>query len=145
MITDPDEYNSLNELEVGNYIQRHYIEKEGFRINFLSEDEEEDHEVEEVEVDVPQLKLHEDPPQVGDAPASSSGTFDDLMSLNFSQAAVSPEITLEGLVGLQNPESGINPLDQSSSYVAMATARVSKIPTAADPSLPSASQGGAAI
>ena len=77
-------YDSLNELEVGNYIQRHYIKKEGLRIDFLSEDEEEDHEVEEVEVDVPQLELHEDPPQVGDAPASSSGTFDDLMSLNFS-------------------------------------------------------------
>ena len=56
MVTDPDEYDSLNELEVGNYIQRHYIEKEGLRIDFLSEDEEEDQEVEEVEMDVPRLQ-----------------------------------------------------------------------------------------
>ena len=143
MITDPDEYDSLNELEIGNYIQRNYIEKEGLWIDFLSEDEEEGREVEEVEEDVPQLEPHEDPPQVGDSPASFSGTFDDLMSLNFSQAVVSPGITLEGLAGLQTPESGINPLDQSSSSVATATARVSKIPTVADPSLPSTSQGGA--
>lgn len=60
MIIDPDEYDSLNGLEVGNYIQRHYIEKEGLRIDFLSEDEEEGHEIEEVEEDVPQLELHED-------------------------------------------------------------------------------------
>ena len=142
---DPDEYDSLNELEVGNYIQRHYIEKEGLWIDFLSEDEEEDQEVEEVEVDVPQLELWQDPPQVADAPASSSGTFDDLMSLNFSQPAASPGITLEGLAGLQTPESGINPLDQSSSSVAMATVGISEIPTVADPSRPLASQGGAAI
>ena len=125
MITDPDEYDSLNELEVGNYIQRHYIEKEGLQIDFLSEDEEEDHEVKEVDVDVPQLELHKDPPQVDDAHASSSGNFDDLMSLDFSQAVVSPGITLKGLAGLQTPESGINPLDQSSSSVATATAGVS--------------------
>ena len=145
MVADPDEYDSLNLLEVGNYVQRHYIEKEGFRIDFLSEDEEEDQEVEEVEVDVPQLKLCKDFSQVADVPASSSGTFDDLVSLNLSQPAASPGITLEGLAGLQTPESGINPLDQSSSSVAMATAGVSEIPTAADPSHPSASQGGAAI
>ena len=144
MITDPDEYDSLNELEVGNYIQRHYIEKEGLWIDFLSEDEEEGREVEEDEEDVPQLELHEDPPHVSDAPVSSSGTFDDLMSLDFSQAAASLGITLEGLAGLQTPESGINPLDQSSSSVATATAGVSEIPTIADPSLSSTSQGGAA-
>ena len=86
MIADPDEYDSLNELEVGNYIQRHYIEKEGLRIDFLSEDEEEDHE-EEVEVDVLLLELHKDPSHDGNVPASSSGTFDDLMSLNLSQPA----------------------------------------------------------
>jgi len=50
MIADPDEYDSLNELEVGNYIKRHYIEKEGLRIDFLSEGEEDDCEVEEVEM-----------------------------------------------------------------------------------------------
>ena len=58
---------------------------------------------------------------------------------------MSPGITLEGLAGLRTPESGINPLDQSSSSVATAAAGVSEIPTVADPSLPSASQGGAAI
>ena len=62
MVADPDEYDSLNELEVGNYVQRHYIEKEGLRIDFLSEDEEEDQGVEEVEVDVPQRKLCKDLP-----------------------------------------------------------------------------------
>ena len=45
MITNPDEYYSLNGLEVGNYIQRHYIKKEGIRIDFLSEDKEEGHEI----------------------------------------------------------------------------------------------------
>ena len=90
-------------------------------------------------MDVPRLEPHQDPPQAGDAPASSSGTFDDLMSLNFSQPAVSTGITLEGLAGLQTPESGINPLEQSSSSIATATAGVSEIPTIADPSLPSAS------
>ena len=111
MITNPDEYNSMNELEIGNYIQRYYIEKEGLRIDFLSEDEEEGQEIEEVEEDTAQLELHEDPPQVVDALASSSGTFDDLLSIDFSQAAVSPRITLEGLARLQTPESGINLLD----------------------------------
>ena len=96
-------------------------------------------------MDVPQLELRKDPPQVANAPASSSETFDDLMSLNVSQPAVSPGITLEGLAGLQTPESGINPLDQSSSSVATAIVGVSEIPTAADPSHPSASQGGAVI
>ena len=115
MIADPDEYDSLNWLEVGNYIQRHYIEKEGLQIDFLSEDEEEGYEIEGVEEDTPQLELHEDPPQVGDAPASSSGTFDDLLSIDFSQAIASLGITLEGLAGLQTLESGINLLDQSSS------------------------------
>ena len=131
-------------MEVGNYIQRHYIEKEGLRIDFLSKDEEEGHEEEEVEEDFPQLELHEDPLQVGDAPASSSGTFDDLLSLDFSQAPASPGITLEGLAALQTPESGINPLDQSSSSIIVATTRVPEAPAAANPSLPSTSQGGVA-
>ena len=49
MIAVPDEYDALNELVVGNYIQRHYIEKEGIRIEFLSEDEEEGLEAEGIE------------------------------------------------------------------------------------------------
>ena len=76
-------------------------------------------------MDVPQLELGKDPPQVADVPASSSGTFDDLVSLNFSQPVVSPGITLKGLAGLQTPKSGINPLNQLSSSVATATVGVS--------------------
>ena len=143
MIADPDEYDSLNGLEVGNYIQMHYIEKEGLRIDFLSEDEKEGHEIEEVEEDILQLELHEDLPQASDTLASSSGTFDDLLSLDFSQAITSPGITLEGLAGLQTPESGINILDQSSSSVIVATTRASEAPVAVDPLPPSTSQGGA--
>ena len=60
-----DEYDSLKNLEVGNYDQRYYVEKEDLRIDFLSEDDEEDQEVEEVEDDLSQLKLHEDPPKAG--------------------------------------------------------------------------------
>ena len=62
VVAGPDEYDSLNYLEAGNYNQGYYIEKEGLLIDFLSEDEKEDHEVEEVEDDLSQLKLHEDPP-----------------------------------------------------------------------------------
>lgn len=145
MIADPDEYDTLNELEVGNYVQRHYIEKEGLRIDFLSEGEEDDCEVEEIEMDFPQLQASKDPLPVFDIPASSSGTFDDLVSLNFSQPAVSPEITFEGLVGLQTPESGINPVDQQSSSVTTTTTGVPEAPTVAAPSHPSASQGGVVI
>ena len=143
MIADPDEYDSLNGLEVGNYIQRHYIEKEVIQIDFLSEDEEEGHAIEEFEEDILQLELHEDPPRASDAPASSSWTFDDLLSLDFSQTITSPGITLEGLAGLQTPESGINLLDQSSSSVIVATTRASEALVAVDPSPPSTSQGGA--
>ena len=143
MIADPNEYDSLNGLEVGNYIQRHYIEKEVLQIDFLSKDEEEGHEIVEVEEDIPQLELHEDPLRANDAPASSSETFDDLLSLDFSQTITSPGITLEGLAGLQTPESGINLLDQSSSSVIVATTRASEALVAVDPSPPSTSQGGA--
>ena len=39
IVAGPDEYDILNDLEVGNYIQRYYIEKEGLRIDYLSEEE----------------------------------------------------------------------------------------------------------
>ena len=39
MIASPDEYNTLNDLEVGNNVQKYYIEKEGLQIDYLSEDE----------------------------------------------------------------------------------------------------------
>ena len=111
VVAGPDEYDSLNNLEVGNYNQRYYIEKEGIRIDFLSEDKEEEHEVEEVEDDLSQVKPHKDPPQAGDIPATSSGTFDDLVNINFSHPLPSTGITLEGLAGLQTPESIIDPQD----------------------------------
>ena len=63
MIAGPDEYDALNYLEVGSYVQRHYIEKEGLPINFLSEEEEEEHEAEDIEEDISQPQSLEDPPQ----------------------------------------------------------------------------------
>ena len=39
MIVGPDEYDTLNDLEVGNNVQKYYIEKEGLQIDYLSEDE----------------------------------------------------------------------------------------------------------
>ena len=85
------------------------------------EEEEEKYEVEDVEEDISQLKSFKDPPQAEDIPASSSGTFDDLISLNFSHPIPSPWITLEGLAGLQTPESRVDPLDQSSMSVIVTT------------------------
>ena len=60
------------------------LKKEGLRIDFLSEDEEEEYEVEEVEDDLSQLKSHKNPPQTGDILVSFSRTFDDLININFS-------------------------------------------------------------
>ena len=59
MIASPDEYDILNDLEVGNYVQRHYIEKEGLRNDYLLEDEEEEEEVEveDTEEGISQLNL----------------------------------------------------------------------------------------
>ena len=37
IVAGPDEYDTLNNLEVENYVQRYYIEKEGLRIDYLSE------------------------------------------------------------------------------------------------------------
>ena len=36
MIAGPNEYDALNDLEASNYVRRHYIEKQGLRIDFLS-------------------------------------------------------------------------------------------------------------
>ena len=97
-----------------NYIQRHYIEKDGLQIDFLSEGEEDEHETEDIAEDISQLKLHGDPPQAKDIPASSYGTFDDLVSIDFPHPVGSLGITLEGLAGLQTPESRIDHVYQSS-------------------------------
>ena len=106
MIDGLDEYDTLNDLEVGNYVQRHYIEKEGLRIDYLSKDEEED-----TKEDISRMNLHKDPPRSDDAPASSSSIFDNLLAITFTHPAVSPRITLEGLTGLQTPESRVDPAD----------------------------------
>ena len=39
VVVDPDEYNLLNNVEVGNYDHHYYIEKEGLCINYVSDDE----------------------------------------------------------------------------------------------------------
>ena len=49
VVAGPDEYDSLTNLEARNYDQRYYIEKEGLKIDFLSEDEKEGQEAKEVE------------------------------------------------------------------------------------------------
>ena len=95
MISGPNEYDTLNELEVGNYVQRHYIEKEGLWIDFLSDGEEEEHETEDIVEYISQLKLHGDPPQADYIPTSSSRTFDDFDSIDFPRPVASPGITLE--------------------------------------------------
>ena len=106
-----NDYDSLNDLEAGNYNQRYYVEKEGLRINFLSEDKEEEHKVEEVEDDLSQLKSHENPSQIGDILASSSRTFNDLVNITFSHPPPSLGITLKGLASLQTLKSRIDPQD----------------------------------
>ena len=129
---------------MGNYIQRHYIEKEGLWIDFLSEGEEDEHKTEDIVEDISQLKLHGDPSQAEDIPASSSGTFDELVNIDFPRPIASPGITLEGLAGIQTPESRIDPMDQSLSSAIVTTSRVPKAPILTNPSHPPASQGGAA-
>ena len=143
-IASPNKYDTVNELELGNYVQRHYIEKEGHRIDFLSEGEEEEHEAKDIEEDISQLKIYGHPALANDIPASSSRTFNDLVSIDFPHPVASPGITLEGLVRLQTPESRIDPMDQSSTSVVVTTSRVPEAPVATDPSHPPASQGGVA-
>ena len=143
MIAGPEEYDVLNDLEVGNYVQRHYIEKEGLRIDYLSEDEEEKVEVEDTEEGISQLNLQEDPPRPYDAPASSSGTFDDLVTITFPCPAASPGITLEGLTGLQTPESRVDPANRSSASTIAITSQASEAPVITGSAQPSTSHGGA--
>ena len=42
VISGPDTYDLLNNVEVGNYNQTYYIEKEDFHINYVMEDEDDD-------------------------------------------------------------------------------------------------------
>ena len=137
------ECDTLNDMEVGNYVQRYQIEKEGLRIDYLSEDEEEQFEVENTEEGISQLNLREDPPRFDDAPASSSSTFDDLVNINFIHLATSPGITLEGLVGLQTLKSRVDLVDQSLASIIATTSQAPEAPTITSFAPPSTSHGGA--
>ena len=114
----------MNDLEVGNYVQRYYIEKEGLWIDYLSEDEGEEVEAEDTEGGVLRLSSQQDPPRCDDAPVSSSDTLDDPLSISFAHPAASPGITLEGVAGLQTVESRIDPIDQSSTLIMASTSHV---------------------
>ena len=127
VIASPDAYGILNDLKAGNYDQKYYIEKEGLQIDLLSEEDEEEQELEEVEDILSQEKTHEDPPETGNVPTTSSRTFDDLVNITFSHPTPSPGITLKELASLHTSESRIDPHDQSSTFV---TTRASQIPEA---------------
>ena len=101
--------------------------------------------MEEVEDDLSQEKLHEDPPDASNVPATSSRTFDDWVNITFSHRAPSPGITLEGLAILHTPESRINPHDQSFTSVATTTSHIPEVLATTPSSPPPASQGGVAI
>ena len=75
----------------------------------------------EVEDDLSQLKLHEDPLEATNIPVSSSETYDDLVTIHFSHPILSSGVTLEGLADLQTLESMIDPHDQSSTSAATTT------------------------
>ena len=104
----------------------------------MSEDEGEEVEVEDTKGGVLRLSPQEDPPRSDDALVSSSGTFDDLISINFTHLVASPGITLEGLAGLWTPESRIDPIDQSSNSIMATTSYALEAPSTTAPT-----QGGA--
>lgn len=41
-VADPDAYDLMNHLDVGNYQQKYYIEKENLRINFVDDEQDEE-------------------------------------------------------------------------------------------------------
>ena len=100
--------------------------------------------MEEVEDNISQLKLHEDPPKAGNILASSFRTFDDLVNITFSHPAPSPGITLKGLAGLQTPESRIGLHDQLYTSTRATTSQTPKPPAVTASSPPPNNQGGAA-
>ena len=71
-------------MEVGNYNQTYYIEKEGMRIDGISEDEEDESIEEEPGNAPPQVEKNNDPPSSSNAHAASFGTFDGLVHIFFS-------------------------------------------------------------
>ena len=100
--------------------------------------------MEEVEDDLSQLKFHEDPPEATNTPASSSRTYNDLVTINFSHPAPSPRITLKGLASLQTPKSRVDPHDQASTSAAATTSQTTATPPVTTSSPPPNNQGGAA-
>ena len=116
-MVDPDAYDLLNNVEAGNYDQHYYIEKDGLRINYILEDEEDDLIGEELEDVASQVETNKDLPSSSNAPATSSGMFDGLVNIFFSQPLLSPEVTLKGLAGFGTPECRVGPIDQSSTFV----------------------------
>ena len=71
VVVDPDVYNLMNNVEVGNYDQSHYIEKEGMCINYVLEDEEDDFIEEEPKDVALQVETNKDLSCSSNAPATS--------------------------------------------------------------------------
>ena len=62
VISRLDAYDLLNNVDVGNYDQVYYIEKEGLPINFILEvEDEEDSSGEDAEDDLPQEQMKVNP------------------------------------------------------------------------------------
>ena len=113
VVANPNTYDLLNNVEVGKYDEHYYIEKEGLCINYVSKNEEDDFVNEELKYVAPQVETNKDLPSSSNAPATSSGTFDGLVHISFSQPLPGPRVTFKWLVGLSTPECRIDPIDQS--------------------------------
>ena len=114
----------MNDLEVANYIQRYYIEKEGLRIDYLSEEVGEEVEAEDTEGGDLRLSSEQDPPRCDDPPVSSSDVLEDPLTMSFADPAGSAGIIVEGVAGLQTIGSRIDPIGQSSTLVTASTSHV---------------------
>ena len=114
VISGPETYDLLNDVEVGNYDQAYSIEKKGLRINFVPEDEEEQYVEEEPEDNPPHKETNGTPSSFSNPLATSSGTYDDLVTITFTHPLPRLRVTFEGLIGIQTPECKIDPIDQSS-------------------------------
>ena len=117
VIYGPNAYNLLNNVELGNYDQAYYIEKEGLHINYVLEDEEEESVGEEPEDNLPQEERNDTSLSSSNPLVASYGTYDNLVTIPFTHPLPSPGVTFEGLTGLQTPECRMDPIDQSSTMV----------------------------
>ena len=102
-------------------------------IDYIKEDEEDAFVEEELEDDHPQAEMNDYLSSSSHALATSLGTFNDLVTISFSQPLPSPRVTLEGLVGFSIIECGINPVDQSSTLVTTNILRTHSILPVVDP------------